>query len=240
MSATSRAELAQRVAELRSRGLLHVEVANRLGISRSYAAELATDPDGIKARSRKDAYRGSCEVCGAPTDGSNGRASAPTRCLLHPLQEWPAGRVIEAMRAWTAWAGHQPTADEWRYQPSDDEPDRPVTNTVIDRFGSWADGVEATGLVRPRTGYRVNADGAYEHNWSRPRQTHCHRGHEIRTTSKGYRYCPDCRALSRGRNVPRSPDGLCLCGCGEPVNFRYARGHNKRLWWSEQRAMAAA
>ena len=80
MTRPSRTVLAQRAQELRAAGLLQREIAVRLGVSRSYVAALYNDPDGAKARARKDSYRGTCESCGAPTDGSNGRGAAPTRC----------------------------------------------------------------------------------------------------------------------------------------------------------------
>jgi hypothetical protein len=52
-----------------------------MGLSRSYVAELITDPAGDKVRTRKQSYRGVCEACGGRTDGSNGRAKAPRLCL---------------------------------------------------------------------------------------------------------------------------------------------------------------
>lgn len=82
MSAT-RAALAAQVAELRGRGLSHSQVAARLGVSPSYASLLATDPDGAKEAARKDSYRGSCVVCGARTNGSDGPGKAPTHCPRH-------------------------------------------------------------------------------------------------------------------------------------------------------------
>lgn len=75
-----RAERAKEAVTLRSQGLTAREIGEALGISRAYASELYTDPDGEKLRARRDSYRGTCENCGAATDGSNGREAAPSLC----------------------------------------------------------------------------------------------------------------------------------------------------------------
>ncbi len=56
-----------------------------MGISRSYASVLYSDPDGEGYRRRRLSYRGTCEICGVPTDGSNGPAKAPKRCIHHNI-----------------------------------------------------------------------------------------------------------------------------------------------------------
>jgi hypothetical protein len=76
----TRAENAARVAALKAQRLNGIQIAERLGISRSYAYELLNDPEGRKVRARKDSYRGECVDCGASTDGSDGLA-APERCF---------------------------------------------------------------------------------------------------------------------------------------------------------------
>jgi predicted transcriptional regulator len=76
-----RLQRAEAVRDLRAEGLTHREIADRLGISRSYAAELDTDPDGTKVRDRKRAYGAICQDCGAATYGGDGRFAAPRLCL---------------------------------------------------------------------------------------------------------------------------------------------------------------
>lgn len=76
---SNRADRAAEAARLRAQGLVYREIAERMGISRSYAAALICDPDGSGDRARKDSYRGECERCGASTNGSNGR-HAPKLC----------------------------------------------------------------------------------------------------------------------------------------------------------------
>ena len=79
MVTPGRSALAAAVAELRSAGLTDRDVAARLGISRSYANALRTDPDGLKQRSRRERYRGTCRKCGCATTGCQG-FNAPTIC----------------------------------------------------------------------------------------------------------------------------------------------------------------
>lgn len=68
-------------ARLRDQGLLIREIADRLGLACSTVWSLLNDPDGLKERARRARYGGTCEVCGGQTDGSNGAAKAPKRCL---------------------------------------------------------------------------------------------------------------------------------------------------------------
>lgn len=75
----SRTELASRAAELRATGLVYREIAQELGISRSYASTLISDPDDAQARARKASYRRPCPECGTLMDGSNGRGPNAAR-----------------------------------------------------------------------------------------------------------------------------------------------------------------
>lgn len=75
-----RAARAAEAARLRAEGLTYERIAVRMGISRSYASCLVSDPTGEQDAARKASYGGECEVCGARTDGSYGRALAPKVC----------------------------------------------------------------------------------------------------------------------------------------------------------------
>ena len=77
----TRAESAAEAVALRALGLTHRQIADRMGLSRSYVSELCADPDGLKVLARKASYGGTCEKCGARTFGGNGRARAPKMCL---------------------------------------------------------------------------------------------------------------------------------------------------------------
>lgn len=148
---------------MRAEGLLHREVAELLGISRSHAAALSHDPDGAKDRARKDSYRGTCSRCGNPTDGSKGRAAAPDRCAKcaaiegHEAQYWTAERVINAIQRFAALHGRPPRSRDWLR--ADRANGYPVMSSVYVNsaspnapFPSWADAIEAAGFPRPRHG----------------------------------------------------------------------------------------
>lgn len=113
---TPRLNLARQVRALRDEGLTLAEAAVRLGITRSWASSVDTDPDGSKVRARKDGYRGSCIDCGKRTDGSNGASRAPERCAhCAPRQNavWSRERIIDAIRDFYAEHGRVPTAVEF-------------------------------------------------------------------------------------------------------------------------------
>ncbi len=95
----TRAERAAEAARLLDEGLNGVQIAKRLGISRSYAYALINDPTGDGDRKRKERYGRPCiEGCGRFTSGSDGRANAPLRCIqcLHSLNEERDARILEA------------------------------------------------------------------------------------------------------------------------------------------------
>lgn len=111
-----RAERAAEAAELRAQGLLYREIAERMGISVSYAQDLVNDPDGSALRARKDTYRGTCKDCGAPTDGSNGRVGAPVRCIecwARDAHETSVAWLVAEIRHWADLYGRPPSAVDW-------------------------------------------------------------------------------------------------------------------------------
>lgn len=81
LAPASRAERAVEAARLKAEGLNGIQIAERMGVSRSYAYDLLNDPAGDRDRARKASYRGECIDCGAATTGCNGRDRAPDRCL---------------------------------------------------------------------------------------------------------------------------------------------------------------
>lgn len=60
---------AQEALDLQAKGLNGVQIASELGISKSLAASLLTDPTGAKERERKKGY---CPSCGAKKDPASG------------------------------------------------------------------------------------------------------------------------------------------------------------------------
>lgn len=173
----SRAEMAARVAELRAQGLLQREVAERLGISRTWAAELDRDPEGKDMAERRKRYRGTCLDCGRATDGSNGRAKAPDYCRHcapkhSPHAKWTAENIVEAIQRWTEKYGSPPSAMDWnpamaraadatdidRIEMRWERGDWPTVTSVIYHCGSWSGAIAAAGFKARRTGQRQRGD----------------------------------------------------------------------------------
>lgn len=71
-----RSHRAKEAAKLRATGLKHAAIAERLGVARKYVTELLSDPDGSKARRRKQRP---CIDCGQPTSPS-GRPGSTGKC----------------------------------------------------------------------------------------------------------------------------------------------------------------
>lgn len=163
-----RLALAEQVRELRDRGLTHARVAARLGISRSYAAQLDSDPDGSGAAARKDRYRLPCPRCGALMDGSNGISGAPdhcAQCARELSKVWTREAVIHALRKWYATHGRSPTSKDWRWADPDGAwpaatgiyTGRGQNPRVAGVFETWNDALRAAGLPLTRE----------QHSWRR-------------------------------------------------------------------------
>jgi hypothetical protein len=158
-----RLALAARVRELRDQGLFQREVAEQLGISRSYAAALDTDPEGKQQRARRDSYDGVCVDCGGVTksDGTSrpsARCSACAEALQSADRKWTRETVVDAIQRFAALHGRPPTASEWL--TSDPVSGYPPRSAVYQSNGHnrsspfqlWADAIEAAGYPRPRVG----------------------------------------------------------------------------------------
>lgn len=168
-----RADLAEMAVTLRQRGHTARQIADLLGVSRSYASELYRDPTGEKAKARKRSYGGTCKDCGARTDGSNGRANAPTQCWVCERrhrqsdayrvarQKWTRELILDRIREWASLYGEPPAIVDWnphraRHRRHDDARARrwetvdghwPWFSLVFDRFGSWNAAIRAAGFT---------------------------------------------------------------------------------------------
>jgi hypothetical protein len=159
-AAPTRAERAREAQRLREQGLYHRQVAEAMGISRSYAAELLNDPTGDAARLRKDRARGRCVDCGEPTSwgGGGSRYPAPERCRACRavfdrvrLLYWTQERCVEALQAFAAAnGGRPPTPPEMAADPG-----LPHCSTLAARFGSVREAMRAAGLRPRRVGEKV-------------------------------------------------------------------------------------
>lgn len=77
----TREERAREAAALAAEGLNGIQIAERMGVSQSYAYSLLSDPDGTGERERKAKYSGTCLGCGKSTSGSDGFKGAPDKCV---------------------------------------------------------------------------------------------------------------------------------------------------------------
>ena len=171
----NRALLAARAVALRTQGRTGREIADLLGVSRSYAADLYSDPSGEKAQARKDSYRQPCVDCGAETSGAKGRKPEP-RCMRCAnvkkgidKTKWTRDRIVAAIRWWADTYGEPPAIRDWNPHSArtvlHDEPrarrfdkhfaagEVPWFNSVVYHFGTFNAGIEAAGFTpRPMHG----------------------------------------------------------------------------------------
>lgn len=142
-----------------------------LGISRSYVRDLIYDPDGAKSHARKESYRGTCERCGASTNGSDGPGKAPKLCAVCAPRVrclvWSASKIIAAIHEWDCLYGRPPVSTDWNKAVEGSrgghvkKPRRdwtgyrrwPTLMAVQREFGSWADAIEIAGFPRPQIGH---------------------------------------------------------------------------------------
>lgn len=75
-----------------------------------------------------------------------GKYDRTTPEYLGKVTKWPKERIIERIREWEAIHGRPPTSWDWRYASNG----YPNYSSVLKRFGSWADAIEAAGFPRPR------------------------------------------------------------------------------------------
>lgn len=181
----SRAERAEVAVRLRAEGWTARQIAEHLGISRSYAASLCTDPTGDQDRARKWSYGGKCENCGNPTYGGEGKSKSPrfcAACAPDAYRKWTRERVIRSIQEWARRRGEAPTATEWAHGNVIDADgyEFPCLSSVYwnggrkDRkkaaFLSWADAIEAAGFPRPSKSRNYNKTPWEVENMS-PRST---------------------------------------------------------------------
>jgi hypothetical protein len=169
-----RAALISEVRELRDSGLYWREVAERMGISLSYAEQLYSDPDGTRTRARKMRHTVACLDCGQPCNFDGSRARRSLRCLSCSTEhtkanaKWTRDAIIAVIQRWADLYGSQPAATD--FNPSAPshrgerarrfrEGDYPVLAMVQHVFGSWNAAIEAAGFT-PRTGYGIGISDA--------------------------------------------------------------------------------
>ena len=153
----------EKIAEarrMRAEGHKLREIRECFGVGCETALRWTDDAYAERARAAcrqaKERYRGICEKCGGPTNGSNGPGPAAKVC--RSCLEWPEGKVIEAMQRWAREYGRAPTSTEWCHARNG----YPTSHvSVIGRVG-WSELLVRAGLTprrdwRPETQARVVA-----------------------------------------------------------------------------------
>jgi DNA-binding CsgD family transcriptional regulator len=98
-----RAEKKAEAQRLRAEGLTVRKIAERMGSRPNTVSTWLTDPDLSKQRARRLSYQGTCEECGAKTDGSNGAEKAPTICLNCSMESRSTKERDEQIRVLWEW-----------------------------------------------------------------------------------------------------------------------------------------
>ena len=74
------------------------------------------DPTGTKAKTRKASYAGTCERCGTPTSGADGKERASRhcqRCKPQSQPRWTREKVRGAHRFWLDRYGFVASSVDW-------------------------------------------------------------------------------------------------------------------------------
>lgn len=135
---------------LRDENISVLDIAKRMSLSRSYVYELLTDPEGVNKDRRRESYRGRCERCGKPTDGSGGNARHSKHCykcdhiVKHENRRWTKDAIILAIRRWAdEHAGIPPIVTDWKFnRPAWAPSQRQVQREWV----TWNKAIEAAGF----------------------------------------------------------------------------------------------
>lgn len=119
------------------------EIAAEMGVATSTVDAWLNDPGGQRLQARKDSYAGTCDTCGGPTDGSNGRGKASVRCIT--CRMWTPEAVLEALMAWGDDHGGIPPREIDARTGMEGHGRLPYQPTVRKLFGSWNAGLLAAG-----------------------------------------------------------------------------------------------
>jgi len=215
-----RSEWAADALELNAQGMNGVQVAERLGISRSFAYSLLSDPDGTRERERKRRYYGECVDCGAPTSYGveyERCAGCAPKHLRRLTRRW----VIDSINEWFDMFGAPPTATDWnqsytrvhgpawrvaRYQATGRV--WPSVSTARDHFGSWNAAIEAAG-------FDPTPPGRYGREGEDP--------DAVAETVRLYRSGLTCAQVAERMGISAGGVWCRLVAAGEPRRPRWSR-----------------
>jgi hypothetical protein len=149
-STRPRQEKVDEIQRLRAQGLGPTKIAKLMGMTFAAVKHYYYDPDLSKQRARKASYGGTCERCGGPTSGSEGRHKVPTVCFQCLYNPWTRERAVDSVLAFKRRYGRSPRAADVH------DGNMPTYMTVKRLFGTWnalllAAGLELNMDRRPET-----------------------------------------------------------------------------------------
>jgi hypothetical protein len=100
----------------RERGDSIAQIARLLDRAPATVKGYLHDPTGEKAKARKAGYAGTCDRCGAPTSGADGKDRAPRhcqRCKPQSRPRWTREAVRGAHRFWLEQFGFVASSVDW-------------------------------------------------------------------------------------------------------------------------------
>lgn len=100
----------------RDQGWSTAQIAHLLNRAPATVRGYLHDPSGTKAKRRKASYAGTCERCGAPTSGADGKRRAAQhcqRCKPQSRPRWTRETVRGAHRFWLERFGFTASSVDW-------------------------------------------------------------------------------------------------------------------------------
>ncbi len=140
----------EKVAELRALDLTYAQIADRLGVARSTVHRDLADPGRDVARAARARRTATCPGCRGPMSPSEG-GTGPTACwdcALELRRGSARMRVVVEMGRWHQLHGRPPTVGDWREAAGT----WPAPSAVQRLFGSWSDGLVASGFPPRKRG----------------------------------------------------------------------------------------
>ena len=139
-----------KVAQLRAQDLTYAQIANRLGVARSTVHRDLADPGREVARAARARRTATCPGCEGPMSPSEGGTGpeACWDCALELRRGTARMRVVVEMGRWNEEHGRPPTVGDWREAAGS----WPAPSAVQRLFGSWSDGLVASGFPPRKRG----------------------------------------------------------------------------------------